>query len=128
MNKPPEYSTEDSVRSGEKGMEHRNRSAADDGWRLSRYNLSARLPGTDKTVIANLFRGTCGVYADLELELMQDLAGIDAENPLLSRWSGRGLIVRFDERAALEAMGRGACACPFGVVLTICSFTYVKYQ
>ncbi len=120
MNKPPEHRTEDSGRSEGKGMEHRNRSAADDGWRLSRYNLSARLSGTDRTVIANLYRGTCGVYADLELELMQDLAGIDAENPLLSRWSGRGLIVRFDERAALEAMGRGACACPFGVVLTIC--------
>ncbi len=101
-------------------MENRSRSAAEDGWRLSRYNISAKLPGTDRTVIANLFKGTCGIYADLEVELMQDLAGMDAQNPFLDRWSSRGLIVRFDERAALETMGRGTCAAPLGICLTIC--------
>ena len=101
-------------------MENGSRSAAEEGWRISRYNLTAKLPGTNQTVIANLYQGTCGVFADLELELMQDLADLDAQNPLVERWSNRGLIVRFDERAALDTMGRGACLESSAVRVTIC--------
>ena len=101
-------------------MENGSRSAAEEGWRISRYNLTAKLPGTNQTVIANLYQGTCGVFADLELELMQDLTDLDAQNPLVERWSNRGLIVRFDERAALDTMGRGACLESSAIRVTIC--------
>ena len=80
--------------------------AAQAGWRVSRYNLAAPIPGTDKVAIANLFRGTCGAYTPIELYLLDELESLDANHPMLKRFRERGLIVNFDEREALDTMGR----------------------
>ncbi len=95
------------------------KTASEAGWRVSRYNLLAPIPGTKKVAIANLFKGTCGAYSPLDLFLLSELPTLDAEHPILSRFRERGIIVNFDERAALDAMGRMGCAAG-GVGLTIC--------
>ena len=45
------------------------RSAVEAGWRESRYNVRATVPGTHKTMVANLFKGTCAAYTPIELEV-----------------------------------------------------------
>ena len=95
------------------------KTAYEAGWRASRYNLFAPIPGTKNVAIANLFRGTCGVYSPLDLFLLSELETLDAEHPILNRFRERGLIVNFDERAALNTIGRIGCAVG-GISLTIC--------
>ena len=95
------------------------KTAFEEGWRVSRYNLFAPIPGTKNVAIANLFKGTCGAYSPLDLFLLNELETLDAEHPILNRFRERGLIVNFDEREALYAMGRMGCAVG-GVGLTIC--------
>lgn len=100
--------------------EAKTRTAGEAGWHLSRYNLSAPVPGTRKVAIANLYRGTCAEYTPLEGYLMSVLEELDENHPIIERLAKRGVICDFDERAALESMGRMACAMPFNVGLTIC--------
>jgi uncharacterized protein len=95
------------------------RTASEAGWHLSRYNLMAQVPGTGKMAIANLFRGTCGAYTPAELYLLDELDSLDEDHPMLKRFSERGLIVNFDEREALYAMGRKDDT-EGGIGLTIC--------
>ena len=35
------------------------RTAGEAGWRISRYNLYAEIPGTAMIAVANLFKGMC---------------------------------------------------------------------
>lgn len=97
-----------------------NRTAGEAGWRYSRYNLSAQVPGKDAVAIANLFGGTCAEYNPLELYLLSIMEKLDEHHPAIERFAKRGLIVRFDEREALESIGRSACGAAYGVGLTIC--------
>ena len=46
-----------------------SRTAREAGWHISRYNLAAPIPDSDKTAIVNLFAGTCGAYSRAELYL-----------------------------------------------------------
>ena len=96
------------------------RSAAEAGWRVSRYNLSLELPEKGRTAIVNLFRGTCKEYGPVELYLMSVLDEISEDHPIISMLAKTGVIVNFDEQAALETMGRMVCAASQGVGLTIC--------
>ncbi len=96
------------------------RTAAEAGWHVSRYNLSAPVPGNKTVAIANLYKGTCAEYNPIELYLMSVLDEISEDHPIISRLSKRGVIASFDERAALETMGRAACMRSRGVSLTIC--------
>lgn len=96
------------------------RTAGEAGWHLSRYNLSAKIDGTGKVAIANLFRGTCGAYSLAELYLLDVLETLPEEHPILERFAKRGLIVNFDELEALKAMRGAACATGRVVSLTIC--------
>ena len=96
------------------------RTASEAGWRISRYNLSAPIPGSGKIAIANLYAGTCGSYNMAEMFLLSKLAELDEDHPILKRFSERGLIVHFDEKAALEALGRTECSSGNSVDLTIC--------
>ena len=100
--------------------ETKTRTAGDAGWHLSRYNLSAPVPGTRKVAIANLYRGTCAEYAPIEGYLMSVLEELDENHPIIERLAKRGVICNFDERAALECMGRMACGMPHSIGLTIC--------
>ena len=97
-----------------------SRTAREAGWHISRYNLAAPIPDSDKTAIVNLFAGTCGAYSRAELYLLSELGKLDENHPILKRFSERGLIVNFDERAALDALGRMDCSFGNTVDLTIC--------
>ena len=96
------------------------RTAGQTGWRVSRYNLMARLPGTDRVAVANLLRGTCAAYTPIEMYLLDELESLDENHPILERFRQRGLIVNFDEQAAFSAMARMACSGNSNVSLTIC--------
>ncbi len=96
------------------------RTAGEAGWRLSRYNLLAKIEGTGKVAVANLFRGTCGAYSPAELYLLDILETLPEYHPILDRFAKRGLIVNFDEIEALKAMQGIACATGGTVSLTIC--------
>lgn len=96
-----------------------SKTAGEAGWHVSRYNIAAPIPGTGNVAIANLFRGTCGAYTPIELYLLDELETLSAGHPILKRFQERGLIVNFDERLALEALGRMSCSAG-GVGLTIC--------
>ena len=96
------------------------RTAGEAGWHISRYNLSAPVPGTDNLAIANLYKGTCAEYSPLELYLLSVLETLRENHPIIERFAKRGIITRADERAELEMLGRAACAMPYGVGLTIC--------
>lgn len=69
--------------------------------------------------MVNLFRGTCGAYTPIEMFLLDEMETLDENHPILKRFRDRGLIVNFDERAALEALARMACGVD-KVQLTIC--------
>lgn len=96
------------------------RTAGEAGWHVSRYNLTAKVPGTKNVAIANLFKGNCAEYTPIETYLLSVLEELDEHHPIIERFSKRGIIANFDERAALEVMGRAACAMPQGIGLTIC--------
>ena len=104
---------------GENEQGH-GRTAAQAGWHASRYNLMARVSGSKNVAIANLFRGTCAEYTPIELYLLSVLDEIDEHHPIIDRLSRRGVVVNFDELAAVETLGRAACAAPGIVSLTIC--------
>ena len=96
------------------------KTAAEAGWHLSRYNLSAPVPGKETVAIVNLFRGNCAEYSSVELYLLSVLESLPEDHPIIERFSKRGIITRMDELAALEAMGRAACLGADSVALTIC--------
>ena len=96
------------------------RTATEAGWRVSRYNISAPVPDSKNIAIANIFKGNCAEYTPIEMYLLSVLEELDEHHPIIDRFSKRGVIANFDERAALETMGRAACANTHGIGLTIC--------
>ncbi|MBO4365266.1 MAG: radical SAM protein [Eggerthellaceae bacterium] len=100
--------------------EQPSRTAGEAGWHVSRYNLSAPVPGTKNVAIVNLFKGNCAEYTPLELYLLSVLEELDEHHPIIERFAKRGIIANFDELAALDTMGRASCAFARGVGLTIC--------
>ncbi len=97
-----------------------SRTAGEAGWHVSRYNLMAPVPDTKNTAIANIFKGNCAEYSPIEMYLLSVVEELDEHHPIIERFARRGVIANFDERAALEVMGRAACAMPHGIGLTIC--------
>ena len=106
--------------SRDKDMEKEKRTAGEAGWHVSRYNVSAKIPGEKATAIVNLMKGTCAKYNPMELYLLSVLEELDENHPIIERFARRGIITRMDERAALELMGRGACMASGAVSLTVC--------
>ncbi len=102
------------------GEQQNGRTAGEAGWHVSRYNLMAKVPDTKNVAIANIFKGNCAEYTPIEMYLLSVLDELDEHHPIIERFAKRGIIANFDERAALETMGRAACARPGGVGLTIC--------
>jgi len=95
--------------------------ASQAGWRASRYNIWARIPNDEqrRLVVVNLYSGSCAAYSTLELAALTMLDVLPPGHPAVVRLAKRGLVVNFDERAALEAQARAACARPGAVGLTI---------
>lgn len=98
----------------------KSRTTAEAGWHVSRYNVSARVPGTKNVAIANLFVATCAEYTPIETYLLSVFDELDENHPIVERFAKRGIVCNYDERAALETMGRACCAASSGVSLTIC--------
>ena len=96
------------------------RTAGEAGWHVSRYNLCAQVPDSKMVAIANIFKGNCAEYTPIEMYLLSVLDELDENHPIIERFAKRGIIVNFDERAALETMGRAACARTHSINLTIC--------
>ena len=96
------------------------RTAGEAGWHASRYNLFAREPGTNRVIAANLYKGTCAACSPIETHLISVVERLRENHPMIGPLARRGLIANFDERAALETMGRAVCAAPMDVRLTIC--------
>ena len=102
--------------------EEENRSAKtlkDSGCHISRYNLFARVPGTDMHAGVNLYKGICASYSVPEMYLYSVAEELPSEHPILQRFRERGLITNHDEREALYAAGRMATAFGRTVSLTI---------
>jgi len=97
-----------------------SRTAVEAGWRVSRYNLTAKVPDSKNAVIANLYKGTCAEYTPIEMFLLSSFDKLAEDHPIVERFARRGVICKLDERAALDALGRASCAGPSGVSLTIC--------
>ena len=97
-----------------------SRTAAEAGWHISNYNLTACDPETGRTVIANLMAGSCEAYSPLELFLLNSLDKMDEHHPILSLLVKRGLVCDYDELAAFEAKGRIECSKRTRVGLVIC--------
>jgi uncharacterized protein len=95
--------------------------ASQAGWRASHYNIWARIPNDEqgRLAVVNLYGGSCGAYSTLELAALTMLDELPANHPAVVHLARRGLIVNFDERAALEAQSRATCAHPGTVGLTI---------
>ena len=65
-------------------VDNPGRTAGEAGWRISRYNLYAEIPGTAMIAVANLFKGMCSEFTPLEMDLL-DEAGIGPRDGLPSQ-------------------------------------------
>ena len=97
------------------------RTAGEAGWRLSRYNLTAAVPGTDKTAVANLFKANCVIYGPEELYLLSEAENLPEDHPILGQFRMHGLIVNFDEQEALAKMGQEGKTESDQVTITVCT-------
>ena len=97
-----------------------NSSAARVGWHISKYNLYANVPGTDRVAIANLFKGTFSDYGAFDIYALNALDELPEDHPLVVRLAERGLIVNFDELEALKTLARDFCSRGRAAGLTIC--------
>jgi|GEM_PF-6134718 len=106
----------------EKGKTLPAKTAAEVGWHVSRYNVSAKVQGVDGLVIYNTLRRTCAAFSSLELFAMSALDVFPESNPFIAHLARYGVIVNYDELEALEAEGRMASGMPNGdtVSVTIC--------
>ncbi len=96
------------------------RTAAEAGYHVSDYLISAKIPDENLFAAVNLFKGSCTGLRFSDILMLSALDRISIDSPAFQRFVKLGFIVNFDERAALEAMARGACAYPAKVSLTIC--------
>ena len=104
------------------GPEDGKRMAAEAGWHVSRYNLFAKDPDTGRAVVYNTRTRACIECTPFDLFIMDALAETPEDNALVARLARLGLVANFDEREAVEAGSRLACAtAPGGCVsITIC--------
>ena len=96
------------------------RSAAEAGWHASRYNLYAKVSGSDKLAVYNTLNRTCFEYSTLEAYALESLGDFSENHPLIARMAHQGAIARHDERAAHLAQKLAeASAPPHGIVSMI---------
>lgn len=98
------------------------RTAAEAGWRVSRYNVAAKIPDSKMVAIYNTYKRTCAEYSPLELFVMSVLDEVAEDHPLIGRLARRGVIANYDEREAFELQRRLDCTATHGgaVAITIC--------
>lgn len=59
------------------------RTAAEAGWHVSRYNIKAPIPGSEKTAIYHTYKRSCDEYTPDELSIMSNLDQIAEGDPLI---------------------------------------------
>lgn len=96
------------------------RTAGDAGWHVSKYNLYARIPDSEKFAVVNLMRGICEAYGFVELCLLNEAESLPENHPILERFAKAGFIANYDELEALKAMGRFTCRGGNSILITIC--------
>ena len=103
-------------------LQDKERTAAEAGWRISRYLVSAKIPDTKMVAVYNTYLHSCGTYTPLELYVASVLDEVSEHHPFIERLAKRGIIVNFDEREAFELQRKLGCNTPFGdeVAITIC--------
>ena len=101
-------------------MVFRRKAAMDSKWHRSRYNLFAKVPGTDRIAGVNLYKGICGDYSPVEMYLLSEVENLPVDHPIIERFRKRGLITDYDEREALYTMGRLGTMDHREIGLTIC--------
>lgn len=98
----------------------KKQTAAQAGWKPSRYSICAAAEKQDAFILANLFAGTMGRYSPSEVEMLGRLEALPEDHPLVKRFADNGLIVRFDERDRLQAMSRRDAEAAPVIRMTIC--------
>lgn len=96
------------------------RTAGQAGWHISKYNIYARIPDSEKFLVLNLIRGICEAYSFVELCLLNEAETLPENHPILERFAKSGFIANYDELEALKAMGRLASRGNNQISLTIC--------
>ncbi len=86
--------------------EQKKRTVSEAGWHQSRYNVIAKIPGTDKIGISNTYSASFALYSPEEVYLLSEAETLDEDHPIVELFKKRGLIVDFDERDALMTMGK----------------------
>jgi hypothetical protein len=81
-------------------MENNNetavRTAGQEGWHPSRYNLFAKHPDGKGFLVLNLFKGTMQVCSEIEVALIQIADQLDSDIEVLEKFKKYGFIVYFD--------------------------------
>lgn len=98
-----------------------NRTARDAGWHLSKYNVISRLPETGETIIVNLLTRSMMKCSVLETFLLEAAEELDENHPILPKFRKNGFLVNYDEKAALDSLGRVKSCHTDNVNLTICT-------
>ena len=96
------------------------RTAGDAGWHVSKYNLYARIPDSDKFAVLNLMHGLCEAYGFVELCLLNEAETLPENHPILENFAKSGFIANYDELEAIKAMNRLICRGGNSIQLTIC--------
>lgn len=79
-------------------------------------------------VIANVLRGTCGIYTPIECYLLSVIDQLDDTHPFLRRFAERGIIVNYDEKQALESISRLSSGGGRSISMTICPTTNCNFD
>lgn len=90
------------------------------GWHRSEYLIYAKIPEGDGYSVLDLYQGSFTVLTSVELYLLSIVDTLDTAHPALDKFRKFGLVVNFDQVAALEASGRSRCGLSSAVDLTIC--------
>ena len=89
-------------------------------WHLSRYFIYAKLPKGNGFAALDLFQGSFVVLTTAEMYLLSIVETLDPAHPAMEKFQKYGLVVDFDQTAALDALGRAGCGHSTLVNLTIC--------
>ncbi len=83
-----------------------NKTVIDSGWHLSKYNIFAKLPDSDKIIFANTFKGSFALIGSAEAFLISVAETLDEDHPAVEAMKKRGILVDFDEQSALMEWGK----------------------
>jgi len=90
------------------------------GWHLSEYLVYAKIPDSSGYAVLDLYQGSYTILSSAELYLLSVFETLDPDHPALEKFRKFGLIVNFNQAAALDAAGRSNCGLSSTVNLTIC--------